>query len=96
MTCHSRVMPRKNTQQPEVATGNESSLAAVVPCYGSKRDVAAMLQMSVRSVDNFVARGCPHLRVSSRRLRFDMAEVRAWLSEQYHVQRRSKLTTGAA
>jgi len=55
--------------------------------YGSKRDVAAMLQMSVRSVDNFVARGCPHLRVSSRRLRFDMDEVRRWLADNFRTQR---------
>jgi hypothetical protein len=39
-----------NTQQtPEVATG-QSSLAAVQR-YGGKRDVASMVQMSVRSVD---------------------------------------------
>lgn len=74
---------------PDVATGNQTMLAAQVPRYGSKRDVAAMLQMSVRSVDNFVARGCPHLRVSSRRLRFDMAEVRAWLSDNFRQQHRS-------
>ena len=62
---------------------------ATVPRYGSKRDVAAMLQMSVRSVDNFVARGCPHLRVSSRRLRFDMGEVRLWLADNFRTQRRA-------
>ena len=62
---------------------------ATTPRYGSKRDVAAMLQMSVRSVDNFVAAGCPHLRVSSRRLRFDMGEVRAWLADNFRCQRRA-------
>lgn len=62
---------------------------ATIQQYGSKRDVARMLQMSVRSVDNFVARGCPHLAVSSRRLRFDMAEVRAWLAENFRTQRRA-------
>jgi len=73
-------------QQPETSPGQS---ALTVPRYGSKRDVAAMLQMSVRSVDNFVAKGCPCLRVSSRKLRFDMAEVRQWLSETYRTQRRA-------
>jgi len=66
-----------------------NNVLATMPRYGSKRDVAAMLQMSVRSVDNFVARGCPHLRVSSRRLRFDMNEVRQWLADTYRTQRRA-------
>jgi len=77
----------ENKQTPEAGPG-QSALASV-PRYGSKRDVAAMLQMSVRSVDNFVARGCPHLRVSSRRLRFDMAEVRAWLADNFRQQHRA-------
>lgn len=68
------------------ATVNE---LAAVPRYGSKRDVAAMLQMSVRTVDNLVARGAPCLRISSRRLRFDMTEVRQWISETYRTQRRA-------
>ena len=62
--------------------------AADLP-FGSKRDVAAMLQMSVRSVDNYVARGCPHIALSKRRLRFDLAEVRAWFKQQYGQQRRA-------
>jgi predicted DNA-binding transcriptional regulator AlpA len=73
---------------PDTANGNQP-LATVPTRYGSKRDVAAMLQMSVRTVDNFVAAGCPHLRVSSRRLRFDMAEVRQWLSDNFRTQRRT-------
>ena len=77
----------KNNSATEAATVN-SELTAV-PRYGSKRDVAAMIQMSVRSVDNFVAKGCPHLRVSSRRLRFDMGEVRAWLADNFRTQRRA-------
>ncbi len=81
-------MNAKNIQPLETATSNQSSLAAV-PRYGSKRDVAAMLQMSIRTVDNFVAAGCPHLRVSSRRLRFDMAEVRQWLADNFRTQRRA-------
>jgi hypothetical protein len=75
----------KNKPMTDAATVNTE--LATVPRYGSKRDVAAMLQMSVRSVDNFCAAGMPFLRVSSRKLRFDMAEVRQWLSETYRTQR---------
>jgi hypothetical protein len=75
----------QNIQTPDASPGQ--SALAQVPRYGSKRDVAAMVQMSVRSVDNFVAAGCPHLRVSSRRLRFDMGEVRAWLADNFRTQR---------
>ena len=77
-----------NDTTPAAAAGNQS-LAAVPTRYGSKRDVAAMLQMSVRTVDNFVAAGCPHLRVSSRRLRFDMGEVRQWLADNFRTSRRA-------
>jgi predicted DNA-binding transcriptional regulator AlpA len=66
--------------------------AATVPRYGDKKAVAAMLGMSRRTVDNLVAQGCPHLRIGSRRLRFDMDEVRGWLTEQFHTQRRGKLS----
>lgn len=57
--------------------------------YGSKRDVAAMVQMSVRSVDNFLRAGCPALFVGKRRVRFDMAEVRQWLADNFRTQRRA-------
>jgi hypothetical protein len=88
-------MESNNTHQtPEVATGNHTSLAAQVPRYGSKKDVAAMLQMSVRTVDNLVSRGCPALVISSRRLRFDMAEVRQWLADHYRVVRRAPAKGG--
>lgn len=75
-----------NTIQTSEAVTDNPQLTATR--YGSKRDVAQMVQMSVRSVDNFVAKGCPHLRVSSRRLRFDMAEVRQWLADNFRTQRR--------
>ena len=80
-----------NHAQPEPVAGNPEATVTTNHNslrYGSKRDVAQMLQMSVRSVDNFVARGCPHLKVSSRRLRFDMAEVRQWITDTYRIQRR--------
>ena len=50
-----------------------------------------MLQMSLRSVDNYLAAGCPVIMLSKRRCRFDLAEVREWFKVQYGQQRRGKL-----
>jgi len=84
----------KNISVTDAATvGNE--LAATVPRYGSKRDVASMVQMSVRSVDNFINEGCPHLKLGKRRVRFDMVETRHWLAEKFRVQRRGPVNGGA-
>jgi hypothetical protein len=93
------------SSQP-VSSASDGKLDAVVGTkllagelrFGSKRDVAAMLQMSIRSVDNYVARGCPHIALSKRRLRFDLTEVRAWFKQQYGQQRRAapKVENGVA
>jgi predicted DNA-binding transcriptional regulator AlpA len=85
----------KNILHEPDASPGQSALAQV-PRYGSKRDVAAMLQMSVRTVDNLVAKGAPCLRISSRRLRFDMAEVRQWLADNFRTQRRAPAKGGAS
>ena len=80
----------QNSSTPDAAAGNKSATnTATLPRYGSKRDVAAMLQMSVRTVDNLCAAGLPFLAISKRRLRFDMAEVRQWLADTYRTQRRA-------
>jgi predicted DNA-binding transcriptional regulator AlpA len=62
--------------------------------FGSKKDVARMLQMSVRSVDNFLAAGLPHVKISSRRVRFDLPECRQWFKERFGQQRRGRATAG--
>ena len=55
--------------------------------FGTKRDVAKMLKMSIRSVDNFLARGCPVIKLSPRCCRFDLAEVKNWFKQQYGERR---------
>ena len=80
--------------KPDAATG-DTKLATTtdIPRFGSKRDVAAMLQMSVRSVDNYLRAGCPVIKLSPRRCRFDLGEVQTWFKTQYGQQRRGELTT---
>lgn len=53
----------------------------------TKKDVAALLQLCPRSIDNLCRAGLPRLAIGSRRLRFDMEEVRAWLREHYGTRR---------
>ena len=66
----------------------DSSLVTF-PRFGTKRDVAAMCSMSVRWVDGQLAKGLPVLKVSSRRCRFDLAEVREWLRQRYSGKERA-------
>jgi len=58
--------------------------------FGDKFAVAEMLDLCPRSVDNLMAQGMPHLRIGTRRVRFDMAEVRAWAKRHYGVSRMGK------
>lgn len=56
--------------------------------YGDKKAVAKMFGLSERTIDNLIAQGMPHLKIGKRRCRFDMAEVRDWMREQFRVVRR--------
>lgn len=74
---------------PDTATGitklvgNENS----IPRFGDKKAVADMTGMSRRWVDAEISKGMPMLALGSRRCRFDLQEVAAWLRDRYHVQR---------
>jgi hypothetical protein len=58
--------------------------------FGDKAAVAKLAGgFSKRWVDLQKALGMPHLKLGPRRVRFDLAEVREWLRQKYHVQRRS-------
>jgi len=86
-------MTVNSSYMPDTATGEKLAVSEALTRFGSKRDVATMLQLSVRSVDNLVAAGCPVLRIGKRRCRFDLAEVAAWLKEQYGQRRRGPVRT---
>ena len=55
--------------------------------YVNKRELAAIIGVSVRSIDNFLAAGLVHFRLTARCIRFDVTEVRAWMKERYATQR---------
>ena len=78
-------MQRQSTQ-PKANAGNLKTLAhdSTSPApFGTKQDVARMLQMSTRTVDSYLAAGLPHLKLGTRRVRFDLATVKAWVLEKY-------------
>jgi hypothetical protein len=54
-----------------------------------KRGYAGHWQSSTRSVDNWIARGMPCLRIGKRKVRILTSEADAWMREQFGGQRRA-------
>lgn len=48
--------------------------------YESKKELAARLGVSVRTIDNLLARGLPHLKLTRKLTRFPRAAVDEWLA----------------
>jgi len=57
---------------------------------GKKRDLAAAVQLSVRTIDGLLSEGCPHVKLSPRCVRVDIPECIAWIKEHYSQQRLGK------
>jgi hypothetical protein len=83
---------------PDAATGNFRLAANEAPSrFGDKAAVAELAGgFSKRWVDDQLRRGMPHLRLGSRRTRFDLEEVREWLKTRYGQQRIAPAKTRAA
>ncbi len=52
------------------------------PEYENKRQLAARLGVSVRTIDNLLVRGLPHLKLTRKLTRFPRAAVDEWLAER--------------
>jgi len=50
--------------------------------YEDKRQLAGRLGVSVRTIDNLLARGLPHLKLTRKLTRFPRVAVDAWLAER--------------
>lgn len=55
-----------------------------------KTAVARFVKVSKRCIDGHMANGMPHLKLSPRCVRFDLDEVKAWLSKKYGTRRFGK------
>ena len=61
------------------------------PLLLKKRDVARLLSISPRTLDDWVAKGIvPYLAITPRLHLFDLAQVRAALAERFSVRSRGK------
>ena len=69
-----------NDYQPEPQTGETSM-------FCGKREVAKHLGCCLRSVDNYMQRGCPYYKLGHRQVRFDLGEVQAWVKREYGCSR---------
>ncbi len=67
-----------------------SEVAKGLPKFGNKRDVARLLLLCPLSIDNLLQKGLPSVKLSSRKIIFDLAEVAAWAISRYGVARMGK------
>ena len=76
------------------ATPESTTPAEILPHsspYIDKKGLARRMGISRRTVDNWLQRGLPHLKLGSRRVRFDLREVDDWFRTHCRVVRRGKL-----
>lgn len=65
----------------------ETNVRAVVNGLLTKEEVAALLQITLRTLDRYIARGLPHLKLGYKTMRFDWAEIKEWLAAQFWVSK---------
>lgn len=70
MTAHN------NAQTVEERTTNPAPQSE----YENKRQLAVRLGVSVRTIDNLLMRGLPHLKLTRKLVRFPRAAVDEWLA----------------
>lgn len=85
-----------NTQRDERACkisnmSADDTIAEAAPAkepeFETKRQLAARLGVSVRTIDNLLARGLPHVKLTRKLTRFPRIPVNEWLAER-EVRRR--------
>lgn len=55
---------------------------ATEPEYETKQQFAARISVSTRTVDNLLARGLPHVKLTAKLLRIPRAAADEWLAER--------------
>ena len=71
-----------NQNTPEVVTGTK--LTADIT---DKRGYADHWGFSLRKIDQLLAKGLPHCKISARMVRICIAEADAWMNAQFRTQR---------
>jgi excisionase family DNA binding protein len=52
------------------------------PEYENKQQLATRLGVSVRTIDNLLVRGLPHIKLTRKLIRFPRVPVDEWLAER--------------
>ena len=66
----------------DITSANGASAATLAREYEDKRQLAARLGVSVRTIDNLLVRGLPHLKLTRKLTRFPRAAVDEWLAQR--------------
>lgn len=74
-------VPRVKNQRTTITAGTERKLI-------SKRDAAREAGVCTRTIGQWLQKGMPHIKCSSRLIRIDLDEMICWIKEQYSVRRR--------
>ena len=75
------------SQIPMTGATPEAEVARVARLL-TKQELAPQISLGVRTIENEMAIGMPHLRLSYRCVRFNLDEVVAWLERKYRIVRR--------
>ena len=70
-------MTTQEDAQPNTGAGNSNPKD-----YESKKELAGRLGVSVRTIDNLLARGLPHIKLTRKLTRFPRIAVDQWLAER--------------
>lgn len=76
--------------KPESVTG-DMKLTEREAHILDKKSYAERWSFSVRTIDNLLRAGMPHLRVGERRVRIIVAEADAWMRQRFGTERRGAL-----
>jgi excisionase family DNA binding protein len=68
-------MTTKAMTEPEASPDSQRE-------FESKKQLAARLGVSVRTIDNLLAKGLPFIRLTSKLIRFPRVAVDQWLTER--------------
>ncbi len=74
---------------PDAATDNTKLTADIT----DKRGYARRWQFSVRTVDNLLREGLPHIKYGMRRVRIVIPEADDWMKQRFGQQRRAPART---
>jgi hypothetical protein len=69
------------------ATDLEPAATNTAAEIADKKGYGARWSFSVRTVDNLLAQGLPHLKIGQRRVRILVSEADAWMHQRFGQQR---------